>query len=273
MRRTAAVLSLLVLLAGCSSGSVDTASSGDAGDAGGAMAAAPDAHVKEASLPRVAPLPRSVVRTAELHVVVVDVRAAADRAEDLVRAAVGEVGSEDLDLAVEQPTADLLLLVPAAGLDPMLDRLAALGTQQSRKLASEDVTEQVVDLESRLATQRRSVARVRDLLARASSLSDVVRLEGELSKRQADLESLQARLRALSGQVALSRVTLRLTTATETAVAADVGFRSGLRGGWSALLATARIGAATVGALLPFLPLLAIGGFVAWRMRRRAATA
>ena len=267
MRRTAAVLLLIAVTAGCSGGGDDTtAASADSG----AMTAGKPMQVAPA-LAQAAPLPRSVVRTAELDVRVDDVRRAADRAEDLVVAAGGEVATEKLDIRVEQPTAELLLLVPPARLGATLDALAGLGQQQQRRLGREDVTDQVVDLDSRLRTQRSSVARVRDLLARASSLSDVVRLEAELSKRQADLESLQARLRALSGAVAQSRVTLRLTTATETAVAADIGFTSGLNGGWSAFLASARVLAATAGALLPFLPFLAVAGWVAWRRRARTA--
>ena len=42
-----------------------------------------------------------------------------------------------------------------------------------------------------------SLARVRALLARAETISDVVALEGELARRQSDLEALQARQRVL----------------------------------------------------------------------------
>lgn len=265
MRRIAAVLLLIGLVAGCTGGNDDVSTaSADSGTAGKPVQAAP-------AVAPAAPLPRSIVRTAELDVRVDDVRRAADRAEDLVVAAGGEVATEQLDIRVDEPVAELLLLVPPARLSQTLDALAALGQQQQRRLGREDVTDQVVDLDSRLRTQRSSVARVRDLLARASNLGDVVRLEAELSKRQADLESLQARLRALSGTVAQSRVTLRLTTRTDTAVAGDIGFASGLDGGWSAFLATARVLAATAGALLPFLPLLAFAGWVAWRRRARTA--
>ena len=55
-----------------------------------------------------------------------------------------------------------------------LDELAKLGTEESRAVQTEDVTEQLVDLDARLATQRASVDRVRALLARASTIGEVV---------------------------------------------------------------------------------------------------
>jgi hypothetical protein len=115
---------------------------------------------------------------------------------------------------------------------------------------------------------------VRALLDRATSLTDVVRIEAELSRREADLESLPQRARALSGPVGMATITLALTTRDEKPkVAASVGFRSGLEGGWSAFTATARVAGATVGALLPFLPLVAvvIGAALWWRRRVSAA--
>jgi hypothetical protein len=260
MRRVAVVIPLLVLVAGCGGGG-DSAG-GDSGgstaaraeSAGGgekqAPAAGPD--VQPAADKAGAPVagPRSLIRTAELEVRVGNVKKSAAAAAQIVEVAGGDVSDEQLDLRASHPTASLELKVPPARLGSTLSRLSDLGEEQSRQLGTDDVTEQVVDLESRLATQRTSVARVRALLDRAGSLTDVVRIEAELSRREADLESLQARVRAISGQVAMSTITLELTSqAAKPKIAPAVGFRSGLDGGWHAFTASARIAAATSVAL------------------------
>ena len=277
MRRTAvAAVPLLAVLAACSANS----SSSTASDSGGAKAApaAADAGAgrveAQPAVDKAKPVavPRSLIRTAEIEVRVPDVKKAATEAQQLVEDAGGELADEELDLRTANPTATLQLRVPPARLGRTLSQLSELGDEQGRRLGTEDVTDQVVDLESRLATQRTSVARVRALLDRASSLTDVVRLEAELSRREADLESLQARSRALSGQVAMAEVTLALASKAAPAVATTVGFRSGLEGGWNAFLAAARVTAATVGALLPFLPLLAIAVWGTFWWRRRTAS-
>jgi hypothetical protein len=71
------------------------------------------------------------------------------------------------------------------------------------------------------------------LLAEAGDLGEVVQIEAELTRRTADLESLQARRAALGEQVALSTVVLRLQGDDgDDVVAGAPGFLDGLRGGW-----------------------------------------
>lgn len=278
MRRIAVVVPLLVLLAGCGAGgdSAGSTAARPAADAGAGAKQAPaggteaQSAVDKAAKP--VAVPRSLIRTAELVVRVEDVKKSATAAEQLVEDAGGEVSDEQVDLQSPHPAASLKLRVPPTRLGTTLSRLSALGKEESRRLGTDDVTDQVVDLDSRLATQRSSVARVRALLERAGSLTDVVRIEAELSRREADLESLQARVRALSGQVAMSEITLQLTSEeAKPKVATTVGFSSGLHGGWRAFTAAARVTAATVGALLPFLPLLAVAVWGALWWRRRVA--
>jgi hypothetical protein len=269
MRRVALVVPVLVLLAGCSSGgdsgTASAKAGGDSADSG-AVAAQP-------AVQRNAPvaLRRSVIRTADIDVRVPDVRRAVVAAERIATEAGGAVADEQLELRTDSPTGSLQLQVPPVRLAETLSRLSALGHEQSRRLGTDDVTEQVVDLESRLATQRKSVARVRALLDRASTLTDVVRLESELSKREADLESLQARQRTLAGSVAMATVKVQLEAEQKSDPVSAIGFSDGLNGGWTAFVGVARVTAATVGALLPFLPLLLVAAWVALRLRRRAA--
>ena len=55
--------------------------------------------------------------------------------------------------------------VPADRLDQLIDSIAGLGHVTSRSAQVVDATEDVVDLDARVASQRASVDRVRALLA------------------------------------------------------------------------------------------------------------
>ncbi|MBC7374422.1 MAG: DUF4349 domain-containing protein, partial [Frankiales bacterium] len=210
-----------------------------------------------------------VIRTGELEVRVDDVDAAAAEVARLVTGARGQVEADDRARDGGPVRAVLRLRVPPSAFDATVSRVAALGKEQSRRLGSEDVTEQVVDLDSRLATQRASVERVRALLAEANTLGEVVQVEGELTRRTADLESLQARRTALRAQVDLASLTLRLTgtDAPTAAAGGPLGFGDGLGAGWDALRAVARALGVTAGALLPFSPVLLVTGALLWRRR------
>ena len=78
------------------------------------------------------------------------------------------------------------------------------------------MTGQVVDVNSRVDSMTASVARVRALLAQATSIADVISIESELSVREANLESLQQQQAALGGQVALSTISLSITAPPST---------------------------------------------------------
>jgi len=268
-----------LLLTGCTGGGSDDAetASSDAGGGDSAGVAAPEAAPGEpqpatdrdvAVDARVLP-GDAVIRTADLDVEVEDLRPSADRAGQIARDAGGRVAGEERSGSDEDGSATLQLRVPPAEFDGAVRDLTALGTERGRRIGTEDVTDAVVDLEARLNTQRASVARVTALLAEATNLGEVVQIEGELTRRTADLESLEARLAALEGQVELSTITVRLWTAgDEPTDAGALGFGDGLRNGWEAVTTVARAVAVTAGALLPFLPLLLLAGFFVVRTRR-----
>ena len=115
-----------------------------------------------------------------------------------------------------------------------------------------------------------SIARVRAILSRATRIGDVVAVEGELSRRVTELESLQARQRALAGRVELATVTVHLVAARDAAPPVDrAGFLGGLSDGWTAFTRTVGWLLTVLGAVLPFLiVLLPAAVAVRWAARR-----
>ena len=166
------------------------------------------------------------------------------------------------------------LRVPADQYDAVLDRIAGLGPVTARTESSQDVTAQVIDVNSRVASLTASVERVRALLGQATNIADVIAIESELATREADLESLQQQQAALQGQVAMSTVTVGLNAVTQSAVGQteplpDNGFVAGLKAGWANLLQFLTWLGALLGGLLPWLPLIALVAGVLWWAGRR----
>lgn len=222
-----------------------------------APAAAPPVPVAPGS--ELAP-DRSIVRTARLGLTVADLPAVSATVRDTASSVGGFVAAEH---SVDR-SATFTLRVPATRLDEVMSRLTAAGTVTERYGQAEDVTDQMVDLQSRLATQQASVARVRALLARATTVGEVVSVESELTSREADLESLQRRLAAVGARVEMSTLTVSLAIAPPPAPQpGDGGFTAGLAAGWRAFVAAAGGVLTAIGAALPFAVLLAvIAGFV-----------
>ena len=167
--------------------------------------------------------------------------------------------------------ARMVLSVPADKLDGVLTELSRLGSVSYRSSQSEDVTETYVDAQARVQPARDSITRVRALLAKATDLQQVVLLESELSRRQADLDSLVQRLADLERRTTNSDVTLTMWTAATTPAVVATGddVASRLRGAWEGLLTSATVIVTGIAALLPWIVVIGLGALVVVRVRRR----
>ncbi|MFI1756860.1 DUF4349 domain-containing protein [Streptomyces sp. NPDC020571] len=235
-----------------------------AGRADGADASAP---------PKLAPA--HLIRTVSLSVQVRDTSEALDAARTATENAGGYVGDESTTRDAEgHERTEVTLRVPVERYEDVLDELEGAGKLLRRDAKAEDVTDQVVDVDSRVKSQRASVARVRELMDRATKLSDVVSLEGELSTRQAELEALLARQAALKDRTSLATIALSLS---ETPVKHeekrkeddDPGFMDALAGGWDAFVTMLRWVAVVLGAVLPFAAVAALLALLWLRVVRR----
>lgn len=213
-----------------------------------------------------------VIRTASLTVTAEDVPEKLDRARAVVETAGGYVAGEDTDSDSEgHDRSRMTLRVPPEEYQGVLDELAGLGKQVERKVSTKDVTDQVVDVESRIRTQKASVERVRKLMDEAGALSDVVTLEAELSSRQADLEALQSRLKSLESRTGMATITLVLrepdAEPAEPEEDDTPSFLDALAGGWHAFVSTVRWITVVLGVLLPFAAAALLVALV-WRLVR-----
>lgn len=283
------MLAALLAVGGCAGGADDAGTlSSDAmeqSDAKGAGAGinksagkAADGSKSAKDSGKPASVAAHVIRTATLFVEVKTVPKAVASARATAEGAGGHVSNETTErIDDEHETSHLVLRVPEDRYQDVLRSLAGAGKLLSRTENAKDVTEEVVDVESRIATQKASVTRVRKLMDQAEKISDVVTLEGELSSRQAALESLLARQASLKDRASMATITLELVE-PDSPVAKqhddDPGFLDALGGGWDAFVTMLRWIAMAIGASAPFLAAVAIALLI-WRhlYRRRTAKA
>ncbi|HVF19696.1 MAG TPA: DUF4349 domain-containing protein [Mycobacteriales bacterium] len=287
VRTIAPALVLLAALAGCSGGTDDSAATSAryAGDTdAGSDSSSGKAVEQEASAPldgaraagttltrgRPAATDRAIAYVGELRVEVEVVTEATASAITQVAGVGGTLANQESVLG-DSAMSSLTFKVPPAQFSRLLTSLGRLGKPVGQTVTSEDVTEQLVDLEARLRTAKASADRVRALLSRAGSITEIVTLEREVAAREAEVESMQARLRSLDGRVEEATLTLLLTADGDSLAEPDDdrGFFAGLRGGWDAFTKSASVVATVAGAVLPFLVALAVPAAVAVAVRRR----
>lgn len=214
---------------------------------------------------------RDIIYTADLNVRAKNVDAGVTKAKQLVTAAGGHVANENS--STEPPSAHVVFRIPADKYATVLDQLTRqIGTRLGLEQQAEDVTGEVADVESRVKSAQSTLDSFRKLLNRANTIGEVLNVEQEISRREADLEALQARQKALAQQTRFATVTLDVL-GPESAPKREHregGFVGGLKAGWSAFTGLLSGLALVAGWLLPFTPILAPAVVLAiWLHRRR----
>ena len=220
---------------------------------------------------------RAIISKGNVQLESDDVEQAVFDVQALVDKSGGEITDRETstDDEGEVRLARLVLRIPAKVYS---DAFAALETEvanlTSSSSTSEDVTTQIIDIDSRIRAQRASLNRVEVLLGQAQSIRDIVAIESELTRRQADLDSMVKRLAFLRDQTSMSTVTVNIQRTDgepkkEKKEDDDAGFFSGLEDGWNALTSFGTGLSTVAGAVLPWTIVLLIIGGLAWPFRRR----
>lgn len=210
-----------------------------------------------------------------------DLRAAVDGILRSAASQGGGVAASDVDFGTESRpgSAVVVVKVPPDALSAFLSGLERLGTVDGVSQDAQDVTDQLTDLEVRIANARRSVERIRALLTEAATLGEVIDLEAELTRRQTDLERFEASQRSVADRVALSTVTIEVRAEgapTVVEVDEDDGIVDAFRAGAEAFTAVLFGVAFVLAVLAPFLAVAVVLALVVWmvvRGRRRGGRA
>jgi hypothetical protein len=150
-----------------------------------------------------------VTRTASLRVVAGDfeqVRAAIERITGNARGFVEELNATSTPPSGRAVHA--VLRIPATNLSAALVELRTLGQVVDESQASADVTDQIVDLETRLANARMTERRLVAVLQKSGAVADVLEVEREISRVRGEIERLDAERTNVGRRVAYATITL-----------------------------------------------------------------
>jgi hypothetical protein len=173
----------------------------------------------------------SVVRTAVLHIVARDFPAARTAVEAIVAGASGFL--DHLTVTGDTSTARTItgtLRVPSDRMADTLTRLRGLGQVVQDTQGSQDVTDQIVDLDARLASARATEQRLIELLRnRTGRLSDVLEVERELTRVRLDIERLVAEKTNVSRRVTYATIQIEVREERKATIDGPVSFATRIR--------------------------------------------
>lgn len=170
---------------------------------------------------------------------------------------------------------DVTIRVPAERFEQASGALRDLGAPRSESVSSEDVTQEFVDLESRLRHQRAEEDVLVALMAQAKSVRDTLAVQSRLSEVQGEIEQITGRLRFLEERSDFSTITVHLAEPGALVLPFEDGSPSFAKAWRTALTGLARMATAAMIAALWLLPfaVLALLGIGVARLRRPAPQA
>jgi hypothetical protein len=153
---------------------------------------------------------RDIIFTAEMTVSVDNVEQASARATEIISSFRGVLYGQRA-VSEPEPTNVLVFKVPPNRFQEALAALGEVGEIRNQTVSADDVTETIVDLESRITTAEASVERLRKLLEGARNVKSITELEGQLLARETALEQMRGQLRTMENQVSLATITITIT--------------------------------------------------------------
>ena len=160
---------------------------------------------------------RKIIKNAEVSVLVEDSDIAIDRLTQVVNDVGGYIVSSriwyqpHLD-GENYKYASITLGIPVDQFEVTLRRVRGLAVRVLDENASgEDVTDQFVDLQSRLTNLEATQARIKGFLEDATTVDEALRINQELAQIEAQIEEVKGRMNYLSDRSAFSTITVTIS--------------------------------------------------------------
>ena len=212
------ILFILILLwavavTGCSTASHEMsadfaeAPSADVGENGGEATAKSTATNRAGENSASPAKPRFIIYTGSLELTVRDTRKTVEEIRQITADEGGLVSESRIyESHKGQFAADLSLRIPENRFDDFIAQLEELGEAANVHKSSEDVTLTYLDLETRIQNMKTSEKRLREILAGAETVEDILTVEQELSRVRGEIETMTAEFTYLQDQVSFSTI-------------------------------------------------------------------
>jgi uncharacterized protein DUF4349 len=223
MRRLALILAVPLLLAACAGAqqasgtasrtdlaapapAIDAVKSGSAAGGTAAEQGIPNPIVVNGD--------RSVILTANIALRAKDPWATSDRAQAIATGLGGDVLNVNQSGTGDSRTASVTIRVPSARFTDAINQLKQLDAEVlTSTVSGQDVTDQFVDLQARLAAKQSEEQRYLALIARANTIDDILKIDGSLTNVRTQIEQLTGQINSIKARTDFSTIVISVSPA------------------------------------------------------------
>lgn len=213
--------------------------------------------------------PRKVIKTASFRFEVKDMHESSSKIESLVRDFGGDITAMNQSTTNYHINNEITIRVPDESFEKLLHAISpeSINTNH-KKIYSEDLTEEYVDIGARLKNKREVHGKYVQLLRnKAKTVEEVLKAEEAIRQIQEEIEAREGRMRYINNKTAFSTINLSLyqkvdyvAEATEDPYEVTIAdrFKNSFMNGWEMVIGIVLI-------LINFWPIVFILGLIVWR--------
>jgi len=154
---------------------------------------------------------KKIIKDGSISVKVADLEKAKKSVNELVKSMNAYYENESYNNNESTFSYDLKIRIPSQNFEKILSLVEnGVGEITSKNIEARDVTEEFMDIQSRLTNKKNYLKKYNDLLSKAKSIKDILDIEEQIRVLQEEIESSEGRLKFLSDQVSYSTLNVNL---------------------------------------------------------------
>jgi hypothetical protein len=211
-----------------------------------------------------------IIKTADMEMRVEEYAKSRSEIETMVKSASAFIAHENETRDSWRTANSMVIRVANKDFDQLVSKLVTVAKDVNyKRINTQDVTDQFVDIQARLKTKKEIEQRYTELLAKASKIGDILEIEEKIRVIREEIEAKEGQLKYLSNQVAYSTINLSFYQTYEYEPADKPGFfnRMGtaIGSGWQGFL-TFLVGFTYA---WPLWLILSVGGWILYRVIKK----
>jgi len=179
---------------------------------------------------------RKIVRNADLTMEVASTNEAQHRVSSIAEAHGGFVVNseskqrESADPAQRTIDFKVMVRIPADQYGVALDEIKKLASNVlEEKSTGQDVTEEFIDLEARIKTQKALETQFLEIMQRANKIEDALEVQRQIAEVRTEIEKLEGRKRFLENRSSLATITVNIQAPRPIIATTPTGFGHSVR--------------------------------------------
>jgi len=154
---------------------------------------------------------KKIIKDGDISVKTNDINASKKGIDNLLDKLGAYYEREELQNNEQTISYDLKIRVPADNFDKLISSIENGKDEiKSKSIQARDVTEEYIDIQTRLTNKREYLKRYKELLSKASTVKDILEIEENIRTLQEEIESKEGRLNYLNEQISFSTLNINL---------------------------------------------------------------